>query len=519
MNRDTDFLVIGSGLAALSYALQVADVGRVIIVTKSSIDNANTRYAQGGIAAVVGGKEEQMESHIEDTMVCGSQQSDRDVVEMVVRGATNAIFNLSEWGVRFDMAECGEEYKLAREGGHSEHRILHHKDLTGFEIEHRLVEQVRKHPNIEVLEHHFAVDLLTQHHLGKLVKRSLPGTECYGAYVLDIVNKRVFTLRAKRTIVATGGIGNVYHTTTNPSIATGDGVAMVHRAKGHIVDMEFVQFHPTALYNPGERPSFLISEAVRGFGAVLRTQRGEEFMEKYHPMGSLAPRDVVARSIDNELKISGEEYVYLDITHKPAKEIIAHFPNIYEKCLTVGIDITKDMIPVQPAAHYLCGGVWVDKNSRSSIEQLYAIGEVARTGLHGANRLASNSLLEAVVFASAAARHSVIGLDSEVLPEIPDWDFRGTTNTEEMVLITQSIKEMQQFMSYYVGIVRSNIRLERALQRLQIIYEETEHLYRRNTISVPLCELRNMVEVSYLVIKQAMAQKHSIGLHYSIDLQ
>lgn len=517
MNRDCDFLVIGSGLAALSYALQVADAGSVIVVFKGAIDDTNTRHAQGGVAAVVGGDEAKILSHIEDTMTAGSNRNDREVVEMVVRGAEGAIDDLAKWGVSFDRDSADRKYKLAREGGHSEHRILHHKDTTGLEIQQRLVEQVRNHPNITLLEHHFAVDLLTQHHLGKLVKRSLPGTLCYGAYVLDIKSKRVDTFRAKRTILATGGIGNIYHTTTNPRGATGDGIAMVHRAKGIIRDMEFVQFHPTSLYNPPERPAFLISEAVRGFGAILRTQAGEEFMSKYHPMGALAPRDVVARSIDNELKISGEEFVYLDITHKDAEAIEAHFPNIYEKCRTIGIDITRDMIPVQPAAHYLCGGVLVDRNGESSIGRLYAIGEVACTGLHGANRLASNSLLEAVVFATAAAKHSVRGLVGAELPAIPEWDFRGTTHTEEMVLITQSIKEMQQIMSYYVGIVRSNIRLERALHRLQTIFEETEHLYRRSTISVPLCELRNMVEVSYLVIKQAMARHESVGLHYSID--
>ncbi len=361
------------------------------------------------------------------------------------------------------------------------------------------------------------MDLLTQHHLGKLVKRSIPGIECYGAYVLDTKCEEVYTLRARRTIVATGGIGNIYHTTTNPTIATGDGVAMVHRAKGYIRDMEFVQFHPTALHNPKERPSFLISEAVRGFGAVLRDRTGKEFMEKYHPSGALAPRDVVARSIDNELKLSGDEYVYLDITHKPAREIMAHFPNIYQKCISIGIDMTKEMIPVNPAAHYLCGGVLVDGNGQSSIKHLYAIGEVACTGLHGANRLASNSLLEAVVYANLAAKHSVQNIENSQMPAIPDWDFRGTTHNEEMVLITQSVKEMQQIMSYYVGIVRSDIRLERALHRMQTLYEETEHLYKRSVVSVPLCELRNMLGVSYLVIKQAMERRTSVGLHYSID--
>ncbi len=516
-NSDTDFLVIGSGIAALCYALQVADSGIVTIVTKSEVDNTNTVRAQGGISAVMSGEQGDLESHVEDTMVCGSQMSDRGVVEQIVGGAKGAIERLVGWGVEFDTDSNG--YTLAREGGHSEHRILHHKDLTGREIQDRLVERVKGHNNITILEHHLAVDLLTQHHLGKLVKRSLPGIECYGAYVLDIEGGEVFTLRARRTVLATGGIGNIYHTTTNPVVATGDGIAMVHRAKGRIEDMEFVQFHPTALYDAGERPSFLISEAVRGFGAKLKDSKGREFMPKYHPMAELAPRDVVARSIDNELRISGDECVYLDITHKPAREIMSHFPNIYKKCLSIGIDITKEQIPVRPAAHYVCGGVSVDIDSQSSINRLYAIGEVARTGLHGANRLASNSLLEAVVCATAAAKHSTTGLSSATIPCIPDWDFGGTTHNEEMILITQSIKEMQQIMSYYVGIVRSDLRLERALDRLQIIHSEVEHLYRRSTVSVPLCELRNMVGVCYLVIKHAMAQRQSIGLHYSIDLE
>ncbi len=515
-NRDTDFLVIGSGIAALSYALQVASHGKVTIVTKSTLADTNTSYAQGGIAAVVESDPEMHKSHIDDTMECGSQRGDAQVVQRVIEGAREVVELLEKWGVKFDRDKSGE-YKRAREGGHSQSRILHHKDTTGEEIQSKLIASVRKNPNIEVLEHHFAVDLLTQHHLGKLVKRSIPGIECYGAYVLDTLSQEVYTLRARRTIVATGGIGNIYHTTTNPTIATGDGVAMVHRAKGHIRDMEFVQFHPTALHNPKERPSFLISEAVRGYGAVLRDKSGAEFMEKYHQSGALAPRDVVARSIDNELKLSGDEFVYLDITHKPAKEIIAHFPNIYQKCMSIGVDITKEMIPVNPAAHYLCGGVLVDENAQSSIKRLYAIGEVACTGLHGANRLASNSLLEAVVYAQLAATHSVSDFEKASMPALPDWDFRGTTHNEEMVLITQSIKEMQQIMSYYVGIVRSDIRLERALHRMQTLYEETEHLYKRSVVSVPLCELRNMLGVSYLVIKQAMKRRRSVGLHYSID--
>ncbi|MEG0468099.1 MAG: L-aspartate oxidase [Mucinivorans sp.] len=517
MNRECDFLVIGSGVAALSYALQVADKGRVLIVSKATLTETNTRYAQGGIAAVLYSTSD-LARHIEDTMVCGSGINDREVVEMVARSAAEAIDNLTSWGVEFDRNKGGDHYALAREGGHSENRILHHKDSTGLEIQNRLAAAVAANPNIEILEHHFAIDLLTQHHLGKLVKKSLPGTECYGAYVLDIATGQVHTFLSKVTVLATGGIGNIYNTTTNPPLATGDGIAMVHRAKGVLRDMEFVQFHPTALYNPAERPSFLISEAVRGFGAVLRTQDGKEFMHKYHPMGSLAPRDIVARSIDTELKISGQDYVYLDITHRAADEIREAFPMIYQKCKSLGIDITREMIPVEPAAHYLCGGVEVDMNGESSIGRLYAIGEVSRTGLHGANRLASNSILEAVVYATRAAEHSAVRVNELKLQQgLPDWDFAGTTSPEEMVLITQSIKEMQQVMSYYVGIVRSNLRLERALERIGIIYNETEHLYRRSTISVELCQLRNMIAVAYLIIKQAHALHRSVGLHYSLD--
>ena len=323
---------------------------------------------------------------------------------------------------------------------------------------------------------------------------------------------------AKITVMATGGVGNIYHTTTNPAVATGDGIAMVHRAKGAVENMQFLQFHPTSLYNPGERPSFLISEAMRGFGALLRLQNGKEFMHKYHPMGSLAPRDVVARSIDHEMKISGDEFVYLDITHKDPKEVINHFPNIYQKCLSVGIDLTKDMIPVVPAAHYCCGGVKVNLNGESSIRHLYALGETSSTGLHGGNRLASNSLMEAAVYADVAAQHAISLLNTiELQRNIPAWDYEGTAIPEEMALITQNYKEMQLIMSNYVGIVRSNLRLERAKRRLEIIFKETEELYLKSTLSQHLCELRNMIAVGYLIIKQAEAMHESVGLHYSID--
>lgn len=513
---ESDFLVIGSGIGGLSYALKVSDYGKVVIVTKSKLSMANTYYAQGGIASVTY-EPDSIEQHINDTMVCGSNINDRDVVELIVRNAPKQIDQLIEWGVEFDKLPNGL-YELAREGGHSYHRILHHKDYTGAEIEERLIERVKSNSNITILENHFAVDLLTQHHLGRLVKRSLPGTECYGAYVLDLHSKQVHTILSKTTMLAAGGVGNIYHATTNPAVATGDGIAMAHRAKAVVRDMEFIQFHPTSLYNPNERPSFLISEAVRGFGGILRTRDGKEFMHKYHPLGSLAPRDITARSIDNELKISGDDYLWLDITNKDGEDIKRHFPNIYNKCMSLGIDITKDYIPVVPAAHYCCGGVKVDTNGETSISRLYSVGETSSTGLHGANRLASNSLIEAIVYADLAAKHSTQLIDQlKLQTNIPQWDFKGTTMPEEFVLITQNYKEMQQIMSYYVGIVRSNMRLDRAMHRLQILHQETEYLYKRSTLSQQLCELRNMIAIGYLVIKQAREQHMSVGLHFSID--
>ncbi|MCD7963424.1 MAG: L-aspartate oxidase [Rikenellaceae bacterium] len=516
MNRETDFLVIGSGIAGLTFALKAAEYGKVLIVTKSDISEGNTNYAQGGICSVTY-EPDNFEKHIQDTLVCGAGECDLNAVELVVRRAPELIKQLIDWGVRFDKDQNGR-YELAREGGHTEHRILHHKDNTGYEIERTLVKRVKKHRNIEILEHHFAVEVLTQHHLGMLVKKSTPDKECYGAYVLDLKKQRVLTILSKFTILASGGVGNIYHTTTNPSVATGDGVAMAHRAKGVVENMEYIQFHPTALYNPGERPSFLITEAMRGFGAILKTPDGKEFMHKYHPMGSIAPRDITARGIDNEMKTHGYDYVYLDVTHKDAKDTIAHFPNIYEKCLSEGIDITKDMIPVAPAAHYSCGGVKVDLNGLTTINRLYALGETSCTGLHGANRLASNSLIEAAVYADQAAKHSIPQLEHVSHQQnIPEWDYEGTSHPEEMVLITQNYKEMQQIMSNYVGIVRSDLRLERALKRLEIIYEETENLFLTSTLSQNLCELRNMIAVGYLIIKQAQLKKESVGLHYSLD--
>lgn len=516
MKRETDFLVIGSGVAGLSFALKAAEKGRVTIVTKGEIRECNTNYAQGGICCVTY-PPDTFEKHIEDTMVCGAGKCDEQAVRMVVEGAPEGIRDLMEWGTHFDRMPDGR-YSLHREGGHTEHRILHHRDLTGAEIERALITAVKRHRNIDILEHHFAVDVLTQHHLGQEVNRHMDNIECYGAYVMDVKRETIMTILAKVTVVCTGGVGNLYHTTTNPSVATGDGIAMVHRAKGIIENMAYIQFHPTSLYNPAERPAFLITEAMRGYGAILKLQNGKEFMHKYHPMGSLAPRDVVARSMDHEMKITGAEYLYLDVRHKPAEETIRSFPNIYQKCLTLGIDITKDMIPVTPGAHYCCGGVKVDLNGESSIHRLYALGESACTGLHGANRLASNSLIEAVVYAKAAAKHATARIDEiEFERRIPDWNDDGMVATEEMILITQNYKEMQQIMSYYVGIVRSNLRLERALRRMEIIYRETEELYQKSRLNVNLCELRNLIEVGYLIIKQAAALKESVGLHYTLD--
>ena len=512
----TDFLVIGSGSAGLSFALKAAAHGHVTVVTKGELVECNTNYAQGGICSVTYAPDS-FEKHIDDTLVCGAGKCDREAVELVVRSAPEAANDLINWGVRFDKTEDGN-FDLHREGGHSEHRILHYQDLTGAEIERALIERVREHENITVLEHHFAIDLLTQHHLGEIVTRHTRGLACFGAYVLNTDTDEILTVLAKFTVVAAGGCGNLYNTTTNPLVATGDGIAMCHRAKALTKNMQFIQFHPTSLYNPGERPSFLITEAMRGYGGILRLQNGQEFMDKYHPMRSLAPRDVVARSIDHELKIRGEEFVYLDVTHMPAEQTRAHFPNIYEKCLSLGIDITKDYIPVAPAAHYLCGGILVDLNAASSIHRLYAVGECSCTGLHGGNRLASNSLIEAVVYADAAAKHSLAHFEEySYKEEIPEWNDEGTKMNEEMVLISQDAKEVQQIMSTYVGIVRSDLRLKRAWNRLDLLYEETEELFKQSVVSRELCELRNIINTGYLIMRWAMERKESRGLHYNID--
>jgi len=516
MKKRTDFLVIGSGIAGLTFALKAVKYGKVTIVTKANLEDTNTRYAQGGIAAVFS-EPDNFEKHISDTLIAGGGICNEEVVRMVVQEAPDRIKDLINIGVSFDKKEDGT-YDLAKEGGHTEYRILHHKDKTGESIQKTLMERVRNEPNIDILEHHFAIEILTQHHLGEVVKRNYPDIKCFGAYVADLVNQNVITFLSKVTVVATGGIGNVYLTTTNPEIATGDGVAMVYRAKGTIENMEFIQFHPTSLYDPERKPSFLITEALRGYGAVLKNLSGEKFMNRYDSRGSLAPRDIVARAIDNELKIWGDDHVWLDCTHLNKEGLKDHFPNVYEHCLERGIDITRDMIPVVPCAHYSCGGIKVDTDGQSNIDRLYALGEASSTGLHGANRLASNSLIEAAVYAHRAAIHSGARLKELTFEEkIPVWDYKGTTHLEEMVLITQSCKEVQMIMSNYVGIVRSDIRLERAMVRLDILYEETESLYKKSLISKKICELRNLINVGYIIIKMAKNRHESVGLHYSID--
>lgn len=515
MQQKVDFLIIGSGIAGLSYALKVADYGTVFIVTKSNEDESNTKYAQGGIAAVWHDKDT-VEKHIQDTLIAGGGLCDEDAVRVVVSEGTERVRELIELGANFDKKKDGN-YDLAKEGGHSEHRILHHKDITGYEIERALLAKIRKHKNITILDHHYSIDIITQHHLGEVVTSQSKNITCFGVYILDTKTQKIETVLSKVTLMATGGAGHVYATTTNPVIATGDGIAMVYRAKGKVKDMEFVQFHPTSLYNPGEHPSFLITEAIRGFGAVLKTMDGKEFMHKYDERLSLAPRDIVARAIDNELKTRGEDFVYLDCRHIDRKGFIEHFPNIYEKCMKLGVDPFIKMIPVVPAMHYLCGGIQVNKEGQSSIHNLFAVGECACTGLHGANRLASNSLLEAVVFAHRAAKTGIDTLSSIIFKEgIPNWDAEGTENAEEMILITQSQREVQQIMSNYVGIVRSELRLKRAFDRLEIIYKENEALYEQTTVTQKLCELRNLICIGYLIIKHAIQRKESVGLHYMV---
>ena len=516
----TDFLVIGSGIAGLTFAIKTAKRfpdKTITVITKTQADETNTKYAQGGIAGVWDENTDSFDKHIEDTLIAGDGLCNPAIVNLVVHEGPERIREIIDYGADFDKNEQGD-YSLGKEGGHSANRILHHKDVTGQEMERALLQEMASLQNIQLLHHCFVVDIITQHHLGFLVTKSTNNITCYGVYVLNLNTGETEKIVSRITLMASGGGGQVYRTTTNPQIATGDGIAMVYRAKGKIENMDFIQFHPTALFEPGVSPSFLITEAVRGDGGILRNKNGEAFMHRYDERKDLAPRDIVARAIDNEMKQWGTEHVYLDCRHMDADKFIHHFPNIHAKCLSLGIDVMQQMIPVAPAAHYSCGGIKTDEWARTSLVNLYACGECASTGLHGANRLASNSLLEAMVFAHRAFEHSSAVINEVDIQEaIPQWDAKGTTDPREMILITQSKKELQQIMSDYVGIVRTDERLERAMKRLDLLYEETEALYRTTKLSPQLCELRNLLTAGYLIVKGAQFRKESRGLHYNTD--
>ena len=494
---------------------------KIIIVTKADEDESNTKYAQGGLAVVTDFDKDNFQKHIDDTMRAGDGENNLEVVKMVIEEGPARFRELVEWGTQFDLEKDGD-FKLGREGGHTENRIVHHKDITGAEIERALLETVKKSPNIEMLDHHYVIDLITQHHVpGKIFDKEK--IDCYGAYILDEKNKKIKKITAKITLVATGGAGHVYKNTTNPIIATGDGIAFVHRARGKVSNMQYYQFHPTALYSKRDGMLFLISEAVRGDGAKLRLKNGEKFMQKYDEREELASRDIVARAIDNELKISGDEYVGLDCREMNHEKFKEHFPNIYQKCMDEGIDPFKQMIPVVPACHYLMGGIETDMNGQSSIKNLFAVGECTNSGLHGANRLASNSLLEGLVFGHNAAMKTVELLrindfNFDDLKAIPEWNEEGMKMMDEMVMVSYLRRQLQEMMSDLVAIVRSNERLELAKKKQREIFDAVTELYNYSILSPQLSELRNLVNVSYLIIKQSIAMKENKGSFYNKDL-
>ena len=516
----SDFLVIGSGIAGLSFALEAARSGSVAIVTKKEKMEGSTNYAQGGIASVFD-PNDRFEFHVKDTLESGNGLCKADIVRMVVRDGPERIRELIDMGVHFShRAEDKETLDLGQEGGHSRRRIVHTKDLTGREVERVLLQRAEENENIRIYENHMAIDLIIK---SKMIRRGIIASEtketCWGAYVLDVNQDRILTFLARITVLSSGGAGKVYRYTSNPDIATGDGVAIGYRAGAKVANMEFVQFHPTCLYHPLAK-NFLISEAVRGEGGVLLDKNGNRFMEGYHPLKDLAFRDVVARSIDMELKKSGHECVYLDISHRPAEFIRDRFPHIYETSLKFQIDITKEAIPVVPAAHYMCGGLITDANGATNLDNLYAIGEVACTGLHGANRLASNSLLEALIFARRAAEASSEALAmkrDEAFPKAPQWDPGSATDSEELVVVSHNWDEIRRFMWNYVGIVRTNKRLERAKARIENIQEEIREYYWNFLVTRDLLELRNIALVAELIITCALLRKESRGLHYNLD--
>ena len=515
-----DTLILGSGVAGLTIAIKTAKASpdkKIFVITKSEPSETNTKYAQGGIASVWD-KLDSFTDHINDTMIAGDHLNNLDIVKTVIEEAPKCMRQLIDWGADFDQSKDGK-LDLGKEGGHSANRILHHKDITGFEVEKTLLEQVEILPNITLLAYHFAIDLITEHHInGKKYDKN--NISCYGAYILNEKTKKIDTYLATSIVLATGGTGQAYAATTNPLVATGDGIAMAYRAKAQVEDMEFVQFHPTSLYQPGESPAYLISEAVRGFGAYLRNKKGERFMLDVDERAELAPRDIVARAIDSELIKSGDQYVYLDCTHLEMDAFIKHFPNISKKCMSIGIDIATQYIPVLPAAHYMMGGVVVDKKGYSSIKNLFACGECSRTGLHGANRLASNSLLEALVFGSKIASEISENRKNLIFDEnldIPEWNEEGTMEPKEKVLISHNRKTIQNIMTDLVAIVRSDERLEKALDHLDYIFQNTEKAYAKSKLSPQICELRNLNAISYLIVKQSMERKENKGAFYSLN--
>jgi L-aspartate oxidase len=513
--KQFDFVIIGSGIAGLTFALKAVQHGSVAIITKRKGADSNTAWAQGGIACVMS-DEDSFDLHVRDTLEAGAGLCDEVAVRTIITEGPQRIRELVDLGLQFDLREVSghREFDLGREGGHSKRRILHVRDVTGQELENTLLAELRQRPGVELLEHHMAVDLITAGKLGFAVE-----DRCLGIYVLDEKSGEVETIRSDRIVLATGGCGKVYLYTTNPDIATGDGVAMAWRAGATIANMEFIQFHPTCLFHPKAK-SFLISEAVRGEGGVLRNSRGEDFMKRHHPQGSLAPRDIVARAIDAEIKRSGAQYVFLDITHKPPEFLQERFPHIYQTCLQFGIDMSKQPIPVVPAAHYQCGGVKTDVNGATSLPGLYAIGEVGCTGLHGANRLASNSLLEGLVVAHRAAEASV----REFPPRhpakkiaLPEWQSSNVQDVDELVVIYHNWDEIRRLMWDYVGIVRTDKRLQRASTRLRNLQREIHDFYWNFKVSVDLLELRNLATVAALIVDSALSRRESRGLHFTLD--
>lgn len=518
-----DVLVIGSGISGLSYAIKISErmpEAKIIIVTKADEDESNTKYAQGGLAVVTDFDKDNFQKHIDDTMRAGDGENNLEVVRMVIEEGPDRFRELVDWGTQFDKKDG--HLMLGREGGHTENRIVHHKDITGAEIERALLATVNRSPNIEIMAHHYVIDLITQHHVpGKVF--DLEKIDCYGAYILDEKNKKIKKITAKITLVATGGAGHVYKNTTNPIIATGDGIAFVHRARGKISNMQYYQFHPTALFSKRDGMLFLISEAVRGDGAKLRTKDGKKFMQKYDEREELASRDIVARAIDNELKISGDDYVGLDCREMDQEKFIEHFPNIYQKCMDEGIDPFSQLIPVVPACHYLMGGINVDMDGQSSIKNLFAVGECTNSGLHGANRLASNSLLEGLVFGHNAALKTVELLEIndfnfDDLKAVPEWNEEGMKMMDEMVMVSYLRRQLQEMMSDLVSIVRTNDRLALAKKKQHEIFDAVNELYNYSIMSPQLSELRNLTNISYLIIKHSLMMTENKGAFYNKDL-